>query len=245
MFKHILLPTDGSALSERARSARRRNGAGARGTGHGLLRRAGTDAAGVRRLHAGGLHAAGPARGADRKAQPRTTWASIEKAARDAGVPFNCLSVTSEFPADAIVEAAASSSCDLIFMASHGRRGLAAMLLGSETHKVLTHSKCRCSCSGELHWPGACDAVAAGIRWSGRASQTGSLAGRPSDCAWPGGGPSGPRVRPAGSSRRARPGAGKHAGRFQVRTRDRRDHAGDRSCVDARRRSRARRTSRG
>ena len=50
--------------------------------------------------------------------------AVVEKAARDAGVEFNCLSVTSEFPADAIVEAARQQHCDLIFMASHGRRGL-------------------------------------------------------------------------------------------------------------------------
>jgi nucleotide-binding universal stress UspA family protein len=42
---------------------------------------------------------------------------------------------------DAIIEAAKHSDCDLIFMASHGRRGLSALLLGSETHKVLTHSK--------------------------------------------------------------------------------------------------------
>ena len=40
-----------------------------------------------------------------------------------------------------ILDAAAASGCDLIFMASHGRRGLSGLLLGSETQKVLTHSK--------------------------------------------------------------------------------------------------------
>ena len=49
--------------------------------------------------------------------------------------------VTAEEPWDAIVKTAHSKKCDLIVMASHGRRGLAGVLLGSETTKVLTHSK--------------------------------------------------------------------------------------------------------
>ena len=44
-------------------------------------------------------------------------------------------------PYEAIIEAAEKSGCDLIFMASHGRRGFSGFLLGSETNKVLTHSK--------------------------------------------------------------------------------------------------------
>ena len=44
-------------------------------------------------------------------------------------------------PSEAIMEVAEEFGCDLIFMASHGRKGLAAVLLGSETQKVLTHSK--------------------------------------------------------------------------------------------------------
>ena len=44
-------------------------------------------------------------------------------------------------PAEAIIDAANEYNCDLIFMASHGRQGFAAVLLGSETQKVLTHSK--------------------------------------------------------------------------------------------------------
>lgn len=44
-------------------------------------------------------------------------------------------------PSEAIMETAEEFDCDLIFMASHGRKGLAAVLLGSETQKVLTHSK--------------------------------------------------------------------------------------------------------
>ena len=46
-----------------------------------------------------------------------------------------------EYPYQAIIRTAKSRKCDLIVMASHGRRGVSALLLGSETAKVLTHSK--------------------------------------------------------------------------------------------------------
>jgi nucleotide-binding universal stress UspA family protein len=49
--------------------------------------------------------------------------------------------MTSDIPYQAIIDAATQAGCDLIFMASHGRRGFSALLLGSETNKVLTHSK--------------------------------------------------------------------------------------------------------
>jgi len=49
--------------------------------------------------------------------------------------------VKSDAPYRGIINAAKKSGCDLIFMASHGRGGLSGVLLGSETHKVLTHSK--------------------------------------------------------------------------------------------------------
>lgn len=47
----------------------------------------------------------------------------------------------SDVPYELIISTAANEQCDLVFMASHGRRGLAGLLIGSETHKVLTHSK--------------------------------------------------------------------------------------------------------
>jgi nucleotide-binding universal stress UspA family protein len=65
----------------------------------------------------------------------------IEKACKDAGVIYQGYHVASEFPADAIIQAVEAKKCDMVFMASHGRRGLAGVLLGSETAKVLTHSK--------------------------------------------------------------------------------------------------------
>ena len=49
--------------------------------------------------------------------------------------------VSSDHPYEAIIGAAQDKGCDLILMASHGRRGIQGLLLGSETQKVLTHSK--------------------------------------------------------------------------------------------------------
>jgi nucleotide-binding universal stress UspA family protein len=65
----------------------------------------------------------------------------VADAASKAGIPVETVSVKSFAPYEAIIKAADENQCDVIFMASHGRRGLGAMLLGSETQKVLTHSK--------------------------------------------------------------------------------------------------------
>jgi nucleotide-binding universal stress UspA family protein len=67
--------------------------------------------------------------------------ASVEKAAQAAGVPYESYYMTSIAPWEAIIEAARKKRCDLIVMGSHGRTGLAAVVLGSQTTKVLTHSK--------------------------------------------------------------------------------------------------------
>jgi nucleotide-binding universal stress UspA family protein len=56
-------------------------------------------------------------------------------------VPYEGYYLASIAPWEAIVEAAKKKRCDLIFMASHGRTGLGALVLGSQTTKVLTHSK--------------------------------------------------------------------------------------------------------
>lgn len=65
----------------------------------------------------------------------------IKKAAEQAGVACTLAHAASEFPYMEIVKAAQRHRCDLIFMASHGRRGLSRLLLGSETSKVLAHSR--------------------------------------------------------------------------------------------------------
>ncbi|MDO9227482.1 MAG: universal stress protein [Pseudomonadota bacterium] len=62
-------------------------------------------------------------------------------AASNAGVECETLSSECESTHQGIIAAAESGGCDLIYMASHGRRGASALLLGSETHKVLTHCK--------------------------------------------------------------------------------------------------------
>jgi nucleotide-binding universal stress UspA family protein len=66
---------------------------------------------------------------------------AVTEAARAAGVACTTVHRVSQGPYEAIIALAAEAGCDLIFMASHGRRGVAALLLGSETNKVLTHSK--------------------------------------------------------------------------------------------------------
>jgi nucleotide-binding universal stress UspA family protein len=64
----------------------------------------------------------------------------VANAAATASIPVETVTVKSFSPFEAIIDTAKSRGCDVIFMASHGRRGLSAVLLGSETQKVLTHS---------------------------------------------------------------------------------------------------------
>ena len=64
----------------------------------------------------------------------------VKKAAQEAGVACTCAYATSAFPYMEIIKAAQRNRCDLIFMASHGRRGISRLLLGSETSKVLSHT---------------------------------------------------------------------------------------------------------
>jgi nucleotide-binding universal stress UspA family protein len=69
------------------------------------------------------------------------TLGAIVDAARTAGVACEIVHVEHEHPYRAIIDTADAKACDLIVMASHGRRGIAAIVLGSETLKVLTHCK--------------------------------------------------------------------------------------------------------
>jgi nucleotide-binding universal stress UspA family protein len=64
----------------------------------------------------------------------------VADAAAKASVPVETVTVKSVSPFEAIIDTAKAKGCDVIFMASHGRKGLSALLLGSETQKVLTHS---------------------------------------------------------------------------------------------------------
>lgn len=140
MFKHILIPTDGSKLSAAAADAgvRLAKALGARVTAFFA-------APPATPIVFKGLMPVGYAAPEEHEAGIRkaaeTYLGVVQKAARAAGVPCEALSETSDYPADGIVGAAKKRRCDLIFMSSHGRTGLRrASLLGSETQKVLSQS---------------------------------------------------------------------------------------------------------
>jgi len=140
MFKNVLVPTDGSALSRKAakKAAEFAKKMGARMTGFH-----------VAPAYRFNLYAdyvppnfeTPQAYGVRAKKIAQHHLDAVRKAADDAGVPCACYYTTSDFPADEIVKAAQKYKCDGIFMASHGRTGLSRLLLGSEATKVLTHTR--------------------------------------------------------------------------------------------------------
>ena len=140
MYKHILIPTDGSKLSALAAQAgvRLAKAVGARVTGFFA-------APPATPIVFKGLLPVGYGAPEEHEQSIRKAAGSylglIEKAARAAGVPCEVMTVTSDYPADAIVAAARKRRCDLIFIASHGRRGVRReSLLGTETQKVLSQA---------------------------------------------------------------------------------------------------------
>jgi nucleotide-binding universal stress UspA family protein len=75
------------------------------------------------------------------QAHAEKTLGAVAQAAEAAGLACEMVHVEHEHPYQAIIDTAESKGCDLIVMASHGRHGISAIVLGSETVKVLTHSK--------------------------------------------------------------------------------------------------------
>ena len=138
MYKHILVPTDGSELSDRAlnEAVSLAKSLGARITAVTVsppFHLTGYDPFLVtvtptqyERAH---------------ESRAREVLGDARARATAAGVPCEVISVVNDAPWQAIIEAAQRQGCDLVFMASHGRRGVAGMLLGSETQRVLTHCK--------------------------------------------------------------------------------------------------------
>ena len=137
MYKCILLPTDGTEFCERALR-------------HGIALAKLVQATVVGVTVTQPLHSAlprslipknlaGVVHGETVKAADEKL-AVIERLAREAGVQVETVRLSNDHPWEAIVQAAKDKRCDLIVMASHGRRGVSAVVLGSETHKVLTHS---------------------------------------------------------------------------------------------------------
>ena len=136
MFKRILVPTDGSELSGKAIAA-----------AVDLARTLKATVIGMTTLEPysySNLSEYRPETLDDYEARMDQAGAErlgrIADAASQAGVPVETVSVKSFSPYEAIIDTAKQKDCDLIVMASHGRRGLNAVLLGSETQKVLTHS---------------------------------------------------------------------------------------------------------
>ena len=139
MFKHILIPTDGSDLSERAVKA-----------GIDFAKAIGAKVTGFRAME---LYAwqygdvipldvySTELREERETALSNKSLQSVTDYAKSAGVMSQVYHAKGIVPYEGIIKAAEDNGCDLIFMASHGRRGLAGLLLGSETVKVLTHCK--------------------------------------------------------------------------------------------------------
>ncbi len=139
MYKHILLPTDGSALSDVAidNGLRFARFAGAKVTGFYVL---------VERPPASfedvaPASAAAPAHDAISRAEAEKFLGVIVRKAKAAGVACETLSLPHSSPHQAIIQAATERGCDLIVMASHGRKGVTGELVGSETARVITNCK--------------------------------------------------------------------------------------------------------
>ncbi len=140
MYKHILVPTDGSPLSRAAAlsAVKLAHSVGARITG--LFAAPAATPLAYRGLLPVGLRTPQKSAAVIEKAADKYLEV-IERAAEAAGVRCQSVHVTSDFPADTILEVARKRKCDLIYMASHGRRGIAGVLIGSETQKVLSRAQ--------------------------------------------------------------------------------------------------------
>lgn len=137
MFKHILIPTDGTDLSRKAvlYGVQLAKAVGAKVT-----------AITIRAPYAVSsldtIAVLGSQEQYDQESSQvaQRALAQVEMAGEAAGVAVETVQATHDQPFRAIVDSAEANRCDLIVMASHGRRGVSALLLGSETQKVLTHS---------------------------------------------------------------------------------------------------------
>ena len=141
MYKHILVSTDGSKLSGKAirTAVKLADVTGAKLTGVYVIAPFVAPAYGEGVMY---MPAISPRRYKEiTERAARKALAVVEIEARTAGTGYGSAMLTADNPWEGIIRAAKAKKCDLIVMASHGRRGLAGLLLGSETTKVLTHSK--------------------------------------------------------------------------------------------------------
>ncbi len=138
MFKHLLLPTDGSEASEATllRGIQLAKDCKARITGISVV-----PDFHVLTFNATMITDTKDQFIAESRAQAEKYLAMLKKSAQAEGVPCDTEIAFSDHPYEAIIRASESKGCDLIMMASHGRRGVQGLLIGSETQKVLTHCK--------------------------------------------------------------------------------------------------------
>lgn len=139
MYKHVLLPTDGSPLSDVAidNGLQFAKAIGARVTGFYVI---------VERQPESfedysPVDVKAPALEDVSAQEARQYLAAIESKAKSAGVPCVTHSMKHVSPHQAIIQAARLHGCDLIIMASHGRKGITGELVGSETARVITNCK--------------------------------------------------------------------------------------------------------
>jgi nucleotide-binding universal stress UspA family protein len=141
MYEHILVPTDGSKLSQKAvaAAAKLAKATGAKLTGVYVIPPYTPPVYGEGVAYVPEMTPKAYKELTEREA--KRALAAVEVEADAAGVPSKMVMLSNDHPWEGIIRTAKSKKCDLIVMASHGRKGLAGLLLGSETTKVLTHSK--------------------------------------------------------------------------------------------------------
>ena len=130
MFKHILLPADGSVLSEAAikKGVEFAKEINAKVSGLTVTKPFHVFTTEVMELEdTKGTHAE------DTKALTDQRLSVIERTAKQAGVSYDGVHKIGDHPWEEIIKTASERGCDVIFMASHGRRGVAALVIGSET----------------------------------------------------------------------------------------------------------------
>jgi nucleotide-binding universal stress UspA family protein len=140
MFKHILIPTDGSDFSEKVVK-----------DGMALAKTINAKITGVHVYPSFIMISYGEFGPVDGELQKQMLESAktegdkyldrLQAAAKSAGVAFDRVLLENDNAWKGILETAQKKGCDLVLMAAHGRRGLSALVLGSETNKVLTHSK--------------------------------------------------------------------------------------------------------
>lgn len=138
MFKHILLPTDGSALST---NAAQKSLAFAHEIGATVTALHVRPVYHISAIQAEATAYTGEQLELDSEAQSRAYLADVQAIAATHGVACDTVCVEDDHPYQAIIRIAREWECDLVTMASHGRKGVAGLLLGSETQKVLSHSQ--------------------------------------------------------------------------------------------------------